>query len=50
VAATGNTGVDDVQGYLMLHNKAHKLAQVQGATAAATDTYHYVNTHSAGGL
>ena len=50
IAATGNTNVDDVQGFLMLHNKAHRLPQVQGATAAATDTYHYVTPHSAGGL
>lgn len=50
IAATGNTGTDDVQGFLMLHNKAHKRAQVQGATAAATSTYHYVTPHSAGGL
>lgn len=50
IAATGNTGVDDVQGFLQLTAKAHKKAQVQGATAAATSTYHYVNTHSAGGL
>ena len=50
VAATGNSNTDDVQGFLMLFNKAHKIPQVQGATAAATDTFHYVNVHSAGGL
>lgn len=46
----GNTGVDQVLGFLMLHNKAHKKAQVQGATAAAEDAIHYVSPHSAGGL
>jgi hypothetical protein len=50
VAETGNTGVDDVQGFLMLHNKAHKIAQIQGATVAADDGIHYVTPQSAGGL
>lgn len=50
VAATGNTGTDNVGGFLQLHNKAHKQARVQGATIAANSAFHYVTPHSAGGL
>ena len=50
IAATGNTNTDDVQGFMMLFQKDHRIAQVQGATAAATITYHYVTPTSAGGL
>ena len=49
-ACADNTGEDDLAGFMMLHQKSHREKQVQGATAAATDTAHYVSPHSAGGL